>query len=596
MIGRADQFVETSPELANLSRRLLGRCWFVDTLQSAVRLAGNIGRGLSFVTVAGEVLGADGTLLVGPRQSTTGLLSRRSELRALHDEIRETEQQHAQHLRQCKELEEVIAQAEQTTQQLAGEHAEMNKQLGKVQLRASAAEDRLDQCHRRMAELEQKRDSAREQIQSAAVEAKRSEAELQACQESLARLETSLLTGAGQSDQLERRTSALQRTAADLRVALARSEQRRDGLRRQMEALRRDHDERDRALADTRDRVAECRSQRADLQTSILALTTELAELYRTLDTVAVETQRLQAEYTDLRKGRQSRLQAVEELRTESLARQRQLGQLQLQSQQLTHERSALAERMQEDYQINLAEVAGTTRIEDLDERDATDEEIRELRRQLQQIGPVNLESLSELENIEDRYNQLAQQHEDLQKSKAQLKRLIERIDTESNELFVSTIDVIREHFRQLYRSLFGGGEANIVIEAGEDEDALESGIEIIARPPGKQLRSISLLSGGERTMTCVALLLAIFRSRPSPFCILDEVDAALDEANIDRFTEVIREFMKTTQFVVVTHSKRTMACADTLYGVTMQESGISKRVSVRLEDVEADGHIRTAA
>ena len=118
----------------------------------------------------------------------------------------------------------------------------------------------------------------------------------------------------------------------------------------------------------------------------------------------------------------------------------------------------------------------------------------------------------------------------------------------------------------------------------------LECGIEIIARPPGKQPRSISLLSGGERTLTCVALLLAIFRSRPSPFCVLDEVDAALDEANIDRFVEVLREFMKSTQFLVVTHSKRTMSCADTLYGITMQESGVSKRVSVRFEDVSTDG------
>ena len=170
-----------------------------------------------------------------------------------------------------------------------------------------------------------------------------------------------------------------------------------------------------------------------------------------------------------------------------------------------------------------------------------------------------------------------------------------------------------------MYSSLFGGGEADILLDTGDESlqlgddeaaalvgqspeaaslrtDPLECGIEIVARPPGKQLRSISLLSGGERTMTCVALLLAIFRSRPSPFCVLDEVDAALDEANIDRFVEVLKQFMSTTQFIVITHSKRTMACADTLYGVTMQESGVSKRVSVRFEDVTADGNIRQAA
>jgi chromosome segregation protein len=142
---------------------------------------------------------------------------------------------------------------------------------------------------------------------------------------------------------------------------------------------------------------------------------------------------------------------------------------------------------------------------------------------------------------------------------------------------------------------LFGGGEADISIEPDESGDVLESGVSIIARPPGKQPRAITLLSGGERTLTCVALLLAIFRSRPSPFCVLDEVDAALDEANIDRFVGVLKEFMQSTQFIVITHSKRTMTCSDTLYGVTMQQTGVSKRVSVRFEDVAEDGRIRPA-
>jgi chromosome segregation protein len=141
---------------------------------------------------------------------------------------------------------------------------------------------------------------------------------------------------------------------------------------------------------------------------------------------------------------------------------------------------------------------------------------------------------------------------------------------------------------------LIGGGQADIVLEEGVD--ILESGIEIVARPPGKETRSISLLSGGEKTLTCVALLLAMFRSRPSPFCVLDEVDAALDEANIDRFTKVLKEFLTWTQFIIVTHSKKTMTCATSMYGVTMQESGVSKQVSVRFEDVSDNGEIRLSA
>jgi chromosome segregation protein len=147
----------------------------------------------------------------------------------------------------------------------------------------------------------------------------------------------------------------------------------------------------------------------------------------------------------------------------------------------------------------------------------------------------------------------------------------------------METFAVVRTHFQELFRKLFGGGMADIVLE--DENDVLESGIDIIARPPGKELRSISLMSGGEKTLTAVAMLLAVFRSKPSPFCLLDEVDAALDEANIGRFISVLKEFTEHSQFIVVTHSKKTMAAADALYGITMQESGISKQVTIRFED-----------
>ena len=174
-------------------------------------------------------------------------------------------------------------------------------------------------------------------------------------------------------------------------------------------------------------------------------------------------------------------------------------------------------------------------------------------------------------------------QYDDLASAQRSLQEIIERINTDSRRLFMETFTVVRTHFQELFRKLFGGGMADVMLE--DETDALESGIEIVARPPGKELRSISLMSGGEKTMTAVALLLAIFQSKPSPFCILDEVDAALDEANVGRFTNVLRDFLDRSQFILITHSKRTMACADVLYGVTMQESGISRRIAVRFED-----------
>jgi chromosome segregation protein len=197
---------------------------------------------------------------------------------------------------------------------------------------------------------------------------------------------------------------------------------------------------------------------------------------------------------------------------------------------------------------------------------------------------------------------------------------LIEEINQESAIRFEQTFNAVREHFQGMFRKLFGGGRADIFLETelepaapasntplAEGEvaepapppkkiDILDAGIEIIARPPGKQPVNISQLSGGEKTMTCVAMLLSIFKSKPSPFCILDEVDAALDEANNERFNSIVQEFLSQSQFIIITHSKRTMAVANMLYGVTMQEQGVSKRVSVKLEQVDQHGRIAESA
>jgi chromosome segregation protein len=262
-----------------------------------------------------------------------------------------------------------------------------------------------------------------------------------------------------------------------------------------------------------------------------------------------------------------------------------------LAANEIRHERGAMADRLRDDYQIELAQWEQTPSDEELHRREEVDHEIAELRRKLNNIGNVNLDALAELEDLESRFAKLSGQFEDLTRAKDSLAQIINKINADSRRLFAETLDAVKGNFQQLFRKLFGGGQADIVLDAGVD--ILDSGIEIVARPPGKEPRSISLLSGGEKTLTCVALLLAIFQYRPSPFCVLDEVDAALDEANIERFIGVLQEFLAWTQFIVVTHSKKTMTCATTLYGVTMQESGVSKRVSVRFEDVSDDGEIR---
>lgn len=216
------------------------------------------------------------------------------------------------------------------------------------------------------------------------------------------------------------------------------------------------------------------------------------------------------------------------------------------------------------------------------------------LRRRLKMMGHVNTDALTSLEEVETRYDELSSQLHDLQEAKTALEDIIRRINQESKRLFLGTFETIRQNFQVLFRKMFGGGEGNIILE--NPDDVLECGIDIVARPPGKELRSLTLLSGGEKTMTAVGLLFAMFKSKPSPYCILDEVDAALDDANVGRYVNVVREFASMTQFVVITHRKPTMSAADVLYGVTMEQAGVSKRMAVKFDQVGENGEILESA
>jgi chromosome segregation protein len=207
------------------------------------------------------------------------------------------------------------------------------------------------------------------------------------------------------------------------------------------------------------------------------------------------------------------------------------------------------------------------------------------LQQRLDEMGPVNLVAIEEYEETEQRFEFLSKQYDDLVQAKAQLMEVINRINSQTREMFRETFEKIRQNFRSMFTEVFGGGKADLVLM--DESDLLESGIEIVARPPGKQLQTISLLSGGEQTMTAVALLFSIYQVKPSPFCVLDELDAPLDESNINRFIRVLQRFLVHSQFIIITHNKRTIGMADVLYGVTMQEHGVSKIVSVRFHKAD---------
>jgi chromosome segregation protein len=260
-----------------------------------------------------------------------------------------------------------------------------------------------------------------------------------------------------------------------------------------------------------------------------------------------------------------------------------------LKQSEINMHREHLIERITAEYSITLYEVIemADPQWEDgeVPELELVKANVAELKRQIEAMGPVNLVAIEEHQQLEERYTFLVEQEEDLVNSKNQLEDMIRKINITTTEMFKTTFDQINLNFEEMYKILFNGGTAKLVMV--NDEDILECGIDIIARPPGKRLQNISLLSGGEKTMTAVALMFAIYMTKPSPFCLLDELDAALDDANIGRFVGILARFVQKSQFVIITHNRQTMAASHALYGVTMPEKGVSSIISMRFNEAE---------
>ncbi len=559
ILGRLDQLLQVSAEYQPLVRRLLGHTWAVEMLGQARAFSATV-PGARFVTLAGEVVEANGTLVVGPKDAA-GLVSRRSELRDLRRDLAVVHAQIAEGQREAARLQENIDDQQDLVRQAAQRRRQWSEQLSERRVQTKTSSRQLEELNAQRLTLVAEQQAARRARDTAAAAADTLGEQLAASERQLAELEAELVEITERIQRAEATLQEHQSAATGIRVEHAKSEERLAGLRMQVGQFEEDQRERGRALTDVRRQRVAATDRHLQAVRSILKATSQLASLYLDQQTLSGEIKQHSLQHRSLNS---ERLQLGEQLK----AKQKRLNQAQdaLHKRELTagdirHERSSLAERLREDYGIEIANFEDEYDQQHDHERAAVEEEIASLRRKISNIGAVNMEALSELDDLETRFAGLEGQYNDLTQAKEALERIIHKINADSRRLFSETLEAIRTNFQALYRKAFGGGKADLVLEDGAD--ILECGVDIVARPPGKPSFNNSLLSGGEKALTAVALLLAIFQYRPSPFCVLDEVDAPFDEANIGRFVDVLKDFLGWTKFVLVTHSKKTMTCGD---------------------------------
>lgn len=597
VIGRADRLVQVQPPHEDFIRQMLGGTWIVKTLRDALALQDNEGKGARFVTLDGEIVESDGSIVVGPKAASMGIVSRRSELRSLHREIAKLDEEIETVNQSIAQRESLHAEASQHVETLMGENSQLTADLSRLETKATVTQNALVGLQAELEKQQSENQSVVSSLASLALSLADEQARLHASQQQADLLRNQIAQSESESALIASQQQATQRQATAAKVQLAKWEQQLDDLAHRKAQAIDERRETEETLVQLNKQmesdVAAARAAEeliAEAVQSLSRLQAEHAAAADAAQSLSLKRSEVDAERVQLRKSATEHRDALRRFED-------QAHHASLRIEQLTTQRTHLAERIQEDYGIDIAEFDGDELDGDEEsllnpeqQRDAIDLEINDLRKKIGMIGSVNLDALSELEELESRYLKMDAQYQDLVTAKETLEKIIVRINADSRKLFVETLEAIRLNFQKLFRQTFGGGHADIILEEGVDP--LDAGVEIIATPPGKPEFNNSLLSGGEKALTAVSLLMAIFQFRPSPFCVLDEVDAPFDEANIGRFIDVLKSFLGWTKFVIVTHSKKTMTAATTLYGITMQESGVSKRVSVRFEDVSDDGEI----
>jgi len=610
----ATAVIESEPGVRGLLEKLLGHTRIVRDLDAATEAWHQSDRSLHYVTLTGEILSCHGIYTGGSSNGHGGaaasILGRKNQIAELQATLQQLQAQSAELSRQKGAL-----QAEQTELQASLQQAQTELREQEVAIATHQGEFNALQNSQRL--LHQKIDTVVYEIDSLAAHeqeglekrtslttrAEELNAREQGCQAQVGELTAAL-------ENLRLQRDAANTAVTESRVGLATAEQVRTSMQHQRQSLAQRVQELAQVIDQRRNEVGAFLGRKAQAESEIQESRGRIEGLHHEREQVNAQTAALLAQKQEQESEIAGREDGLREQRRVLSQIQERRNALEVELAQKTMAEQNLRERVQQKYHVNLDDVRsecititfadeGPARVHVMTPEemtaagtatdwDAVGRQVEALQQKLDEMGPVNLVAIEEYEETEQRFQFLSKQHDDLVQAKAQLLEVINRINTQTRDMFRTTFEQIRDNFRNMFTEVFGGGKADLVLV--DENDLLESGIDIVARPPGKQLQTISLLSGGEQTMTAVALLFSIYQVKPSPFCVLDELDAPLDESNINRFIRVLQRFLDHSQFIIITHNKRTIGMADVLYGVTMQEHGVSRIVSVKFHKSDEQG------
>ncbi|MBI2447212.1 MAG: hypothetical protein HYV48_01585, partial [Candidatus Omnitrophica bacterium] len=579
---RLTDFVKIDDRYSPIISYLLDGFFLVDNLDRAKELLQTGGEDVKLVTLKGEMISKKG--ITGgnvPRSEETGLLMRDAKIRQLGLD--------------CAELKTRLAGLDGKRTGVKEEIGELGKKVREVEEEIHGEEIKAANKESEKANVEVERKKFLDELSLLDIEITESREEEEELKAKEIRLGQDLLAIEDKGKDIDSIISSNQallyskskeRESVLLEVTQWKGEfasikDSEEHLKKRETMLIGAISEANETLASREDELARSLTREDDLKK-------EIVQLEQDMETNSLESERIKTESNAISKKKESiqslKLATGERLKEENTRLEEVKNSLRdsdVKDAGFTFKLESIRGRIDMSYRIDMDTIVPS--VEEVTNWDEVRLEIDALKGKLDSMGTVNLVAIEEEKELKDRFSFLTTQQADLVNAKESLHKAILKINKTTRTLFLETFEKIQRTFKEYFKALFGGGDAELVLV--DQEDILESGIEIIARPPGKKFQSISLFSGGEKALTAISLLFAVFKIKPSPFCVLDEIDAPLDEANVDRFTKVLQDFVKTSQFIIITHNKKTIGMADVMYGVTMEESGISKIVSVKFTD-----------
>ncbi|WP_066396010.1 chromosome segregation protein SMC [Neobacillus mesonae] len=581
-IGTAASLVQFEEKYTEVMNNLLGSVVVTRDLKGANELAKLLQYRVRLVTLEGDVVNPGGSMTGGTvKQKTSSLLTRKGELEDLKAKLVIMEEKTAALEATVKSLKEKVREEEEQLEALrkAGEELRISEQTLKGDLREAELEEK--NINERLSIYDLEKSQYSEEISNLA---KRKEDITQALadyQKQIAELDQQIIQLTEQKTQDLSSKEALTTEINDLKVEFASKNEQ---------------------YSHTKERFTAIKAEIEESKQKLSILTDDLNLLSTEMSSSSSGEEQLETAAKRKQQDKETTLKLITSRRQERLELQDSLENLEMEARELKRLHKGMTVVLKdEEVKLNRLDVELENRLARLREEyllsfegakeqflltvpvEEARKKVKLIKLAIDELGNVNIGAIEEYERVSERFEFLTEQKTDLQEAKDTLFQVIDEMDEEMKKRFKQTFEGIREHFEPVFRVLFGGGRADLILT--EPEDILNTGVEIVAQPPGKKLQNLGLLSGGERALTAIALLFSILKVRPVPFCILDEVEAALDEANVQRFSKYLKRYSTETQFIVITHRKGTMEEADVLYGVTMQESGVSKLVSVRLED-----------